>query len=123
MPTNQITESLPKNYLKLFDDDGNVRIQETQDFLEISRAELAELFSLTTDQLRPDRIGPKTKDKIGELAGALEFVAESFNGDVKKAKAWFKMPNLNFGGTSPRELILRGKKNKVIQFILSSRSA
>jgi hypothetical protein len=122
MVSNQITESLPKNHLKLFDENGDVKIEETREFLEISRAELAELFSLTTDQLRPDRIGPKTKDKITELAGALEFVADSFNGDVKKAKAWFKMPNLNFGGASPRELILRGKKNKVLQFILSSKT-
>lgn len=122
MVSNQITESLSKNYLNLFDDDGNVKIEETQNFLEISRAELAELFSLTADQLRPDRIGPRTKDKIAELAGALEFVAESFDGDAKKAKAWFKMPNLNFGGAAPRELILRGKKNKVVQFILASRS-
>lgn len=121
MATNQITESLPKNYLNLFDENGDVKIEETQDFMEISRTELAELFSLTPDQLRPDRIGPKTKEKIAELAGALEFVADSFNGDTKKAKAWFKMPNLNFGGASPRELILRGKKNKVLQFILASR--
>jgi hypothetical protein len=122
MATNQITESLPKNFLNLFDEEGNVKIQETQDFLEITRLELAELFGLTSDQLRPDRMGPKTKEKIAELAGALEFVAESFDGDTKKAKTWFKMPNLNFGGASPRELILRGKKNKVLQFILSSRS-
>ncbi len=120
--TNQITESLSKNYLNLFDENGDVKIEETQNFMEISRSELAELFSMTSDQLRPDRIGPKTKEKISELAGALEFVAESFNGDTKKAKAWFKMPNLNFGGASPRELILRGKKNKVLQFVLTSRS-
>lgn len=122
MVTNQITNSLPKNYLKLFDDNGDVLIEETQKFMEISRLELAELFSLSQDQLRPDRIRPRTKEKIAELAGALEFVAESFNGDTKKAKAWFKMPNLNFGGISPRELILRGKKNKVIQFISSSKT-
>lgn len=90
--------------------------------MEISRTELAELFDLTPDQLRPDRIGAKTKEKITEIAGALEFVADSFNGDIKKAKFWFKTPNLNFGGASPRELFIRGRQKKVIQFILASRS-
>jgi len=122
MVTNPIIESTSKNYLGLFDEEGNVKIDETREFMEISRAELAEMFGLTTDQLRPDRIGTKTKEKITELAGALEFVADSFSGDKKKAKFWFKTPNLNFGGASPKELVLRGRQKKVIQFIIASRN-
>jgi hypothetical protein len=35
----------------------------------------------------------------------------------KKAEAWMKMKNLNFGGFSPLQLILRDRGYKVREFI------
>lgn len=123
MVNNSIAASMPKNRLGLFDNNGNVLIEPTLTFLEMSRNQLAKALGLTPDQLRPDRIGPKTQEKVGELASALEFVAESFGGDTDKASFWIKTPNMQFGGTSPRNLILRGRYKRVLQFILSAQSA
>lgn len=123
MVNNLITESLPKNRLGLFDKKGDVIIDRTAEFLEISRNQLAKALGFTPDQLRPERIGPKTQEKIAELASALEFVAESFNDNVEKASFWIKTPNMNFGGSSPRSLILRGRYKRVLQFIQAARTA
>ena len=120
---NPIIETQIKNHLGLFDEEGNVKIEETREFMEISRSQLAEIFGLTSEQLRPERIGRRTKEKLAELAGALEFVAESYRGDSKKAKFWLKTPNPHFGGATPRELILRGRYKKVMQFILSAQAS
>ncbi|MCM2280578.1 MAG: MbcA/ParS/Xre antitoxin family protein [Bdellovibrionaceae bacterium] len=120
MIKNQISESLLKNRLGLFSETGEVDVERTANFMEISRKQLAEIFGLTVDQLRPDRMSPKTKDKIGELATAFEFVAETFEGNVEKTKYWINTPNLNFGGAAPRDLILRGRHRKVLSFILSA---
>lgn len=110
----------PPNPLQLFDEEGRVDVDKMAEIMEISRAELAEVFGLSASQLRPDRISRNTEEKIGKLASALNHVAESLNGDIKKTRAWIKIPNMNFGGSSPRELILRGKYRKVLMFILSA---
>ena len=119
---NHITESQIKNHLGLFDNEGNVKIKATQNFMEISRTQLAEIFRLSPDKIRPDRMGRRTQEKLTELAGALEFIAESYNGNKKKSKFWLKTPNPHLGGATPRELVLRGHYKKVIQFILSAKA-
>lgn len=120
MLENAISKTLFSSYLGLFTDTGDIKIDETCAFLQMSRAELAEAFGLTSDQLRPDRIANKTKERLKDLAGAMEFVAKTFDGNIDKTKAWFNAPNLNFGGTSPKNLILKGRANKVIKFILAA---
>ncbi len=40
-----------------------------------------------------------------------------FKDDYHKIKVWLHMPNLNFGGVSPVELIKLGRAHKVIQYI------
>lgn len=120
MIKNQISDSLLKNQLGLFSSTGEVDVDRTAEFMDISRSQLTEIFGLTVDQLRPDRMAPKTKDKIAELASALEFVADTFDGNVTRTKFWINTANLNFGGATPRDLILRGRHKKVLTFILSA---
>lgn len=123
MLNNQISNSLSKNHLKLFDDAGNVSATRTSEFLDISKSLLADALGLTIDQLRDDRLTGKAKERLENLAMALEFVSETFDGDINKTKFWIKTPNLNFGGFSPHALILRGKYRKVIDFILAAKSS
>jgi hypothetical protein len=118
---NLIVESGIKNHLGLFQKSGDPDVDATVEFLETSRKELAEAFGFTDQQLRPERLSGLAKDRIRQLAGALEFAAEAFNGDPVKTKFWIKTPNPNFGGASPRELIIRGRYKKVLQFILAAR--
>lgn len=121
MNANPILDSLPKNLSGLFTETGEVEIDKTCEFLKISRRELAEAFNLTAEQLRPERIAPTTKERLSQLAGVIEFLSETFEGDLNKTKFWLNTPNMNFGGTSPRHLILSGRFNKVQKFILSTK--
>lgn len=119
---NAISNSDMPNVLGFFTETGDLRVDEMSQFLEISRTELASAFGLTADKLRPNRISPKTKERLKELAGAIEFVAETFEGDVNKAKKWINSPNLNFGGSSPKSLILKGRVAKVTKFVFAAKS-
>jgi hypothetical protein len=110
-----------KNYLGFFDKNADVKVEEVQKFLEMSRKEMAQVFEVSPDALRLDRISDKTKERLSELAGAIEFVAEAFEGNLEKTKFWIKAPNPNFGGSSPRQLILHGRYQYVLKFILASR--
>lgn len=108
--------SLP-NLLKLFTPAGDVDVDATSRFFEISRNQLAEVLGISTDQIRPDRMSDRVKEKIGQLAYAMELVAVIFDGNIDKTRFWLKTPNPNFGGTSPRELIIRGRYKRVIDFV------
>lgn len=121
MLENAISNSLIKNFLGLFTETGEVKIEETREFLKLSKIELANAFSLTQDQIRDDRMATKTKERITELATALEFVAETFDGDKTKTLFWLNTPNPNFGGSTPKNLILRGRYHKLLKFILASK--
>ena len=54
MINNAIYDSLLTNFLELFTDKGEVDIEATSNFLEISKAELARAFDLSPDQIRPE---------------------------------------------------------------------
>lgn len=119
--TNLILDTMPKNLSGLFTNTGEVEIEKTCEFLKISRRELAEAFNLSSEQLRPERISSTTAERLKELAGIIEYLFELFDGDKNKAKFWLNTPNLNFGGTSPRNLILKGRFNKVLKFVVSAK--
>lgn len=121
MIDNAISRSAIGNVLGFFTPTGDLKIDEVSEFLEISRAELASAFGLHADKLRPDRVTTLTKERLKELAAALEYVAETFDGDMVKSKQWINSPNLNFGGSSPKSVILKGRANKVIKFITSAK--
>lgn len=40
-----------------------------------------------------------------------------FFNDKKKVALWFQTKNLNFGGCSPEELMLKGRAHKVAKFV------
>lgn len=119
---NEISRSKLKNHLGLFNEIGDVSVDKTVDFLDMSRTELASALNLSVDQIRPERLTGKAKERLEQLAVALEYVAETFDGDLRTTLFWIKTPNLNFGGFSPKQLILKGKSRKVIDFILTAKS-
>ena len=121
MLENAISGSLNKNFLGLFTETGEVKVEETREFLKLSKIDLANAFGLTQDQIRDDRMATKTKERMAELATALEYVAETFDGDKTKTLFWLNTPNPNFGGSTPKNLILRGRYHKLLKFILASK--
>ena len=122
MIQNAISKSLSNNSLGLFAENGDVQVDKLADVLELAKGQLAEALSLSVDQVRQTRLTGKAKDRVEQLATALEYVSETFDGDMKTTIFWLKTPNLNFGGFSPRQLILKGKYKKVLEFILAARA-
>ena len=119
---NVNTEFNIKTPIGLFDKKGAVKIENVINFMDISRSELAVAFGLTGDQLRPERIADRTKEVIGELAGAIEHVANTFSGNEEKTRKWFNLPNAHFGGSAPKKVILACRFRRVKSFIYSSQS-
>lgn len=62
---------------------------------------------------------PSKEDKVKRIESLLE---EFFSGDRDKVGLWLKTKNLNFGGCSPNDLILRGREHKVLEFIEDAKS-
>lgn len=114
---NLVSGSLSPNHLQLYRNDGSVDVNKTADLLEVSRTELAEAFGLTPNQIRPDRLTGVARQRFEQLAGALENVAALLDGDVEKTQFWLRTPNRNFGGTSPKNLILSGLYDRVVEFV------
>ena len=109
-----------ENSMGFFDRNGTVQVDKVIDFMGISRTELASAFGLTSDQLRPERMGTRTREVIGELAGAIEYVANFFSQDAEKARQWLNLPNAHFGGSTPKTIIINGRFRRVKNFIYSS---
>jgi uncharacterized protein (DUF2384 family) len=119
--SNVISDSLLKNHLKFFDHSGDVKLEDIRTFLGVPKIELAKAFGMTQEQLRDDRLSFKTQERLKELAAALEFVADTFNGDINKTRFWINTPNPNFGGATPKNLIIRGRFNKLLKFIIAAK--
>lgn len=122
MIDNPISQSMFKSRLGLINNEGEVDVRATLDFIKISLAQFAEAFGFTKEQVRFERMSPIVRERVKDLAAAIEFVAETFDGDEQKTKYWFNTPNPNFGGTAPKNLIVRGRYRKVRDFILAARN-
>jgi hypothetical protein len=122
MITNAISNSLTKNSLGLFADNGDVQVDKLGDVLDLAGTQLAEALNLSVDQIRQTRLTGKAKDRVEQLATAIDYVSQTFDGDFKTTVFWLKTSNKNFGGFSPRQLILKGKYRKVLEFILAARA-
>lgn len=120
MIDNAISKSIHQNRLGLFSADGSVQVERAVSLLDTSKKELAAALGLSFDQIRQERLTGKAKERVEQLATALELVAETFDGDLNKTLFWIRTPNFNFGGFTPRQLILKGKYKKVIDFIRSA---
>jgi hypothetical protein len=117
-----LESSVIVNRLGLVNEVGEVKIDAVQELLGVSKKELAQFFEMSSEELADDKVTAKNKGKLVELAGAIEYVAEAFKGDMDKIKFWFKTPNPNFGNSSPQQLIVNGRSQYVVKFILASRN-
>lgn len=121
--SNLIVQSTPPKHLGCFNDVGEVQAERIWDIIGASRTELALGLGFQPDQIRQERLTGKAKERMEQIGAALEYVSESFDGDEKKTRYWIRTPNLNFGGFSPRQLILKGKFKKVLDFIRTAQAS
>lgn len=121
MTENAISRTGMKNRLKLFGPGGELRVEAVCECAEITLAEAYSIFKVKP-ALAGEPLPPRLVARLRELAACLEFVAETFRGDKKKARFWWKTPNPAFGGLSPHELLLLRRYEKVFAFVLKARN-
>jgi hypothetical protein len=105
------------NYLGLFKRSGEIDLDNTCDFLSLSKVQLAISLGLNVNQIQTDTRTLGIRNKIVVLAKAMESVAVLMKGDCDKARLWFMVPNPNLGGNSPRSLILKKRTPILFDFI------
>ena len=113
--------TLPESVLGLFLSNGEVSVEKTCEFLEISKKQLAAAFGVSENVIRPERMSQVTKDRFYKLAEAIERAALLLEKDANKTKLWFRLPNPNLGDISPRSLIIAKRSEVVLNFIDSAR--
>gem|GEM_PF-1768200 len=88
------------------------------DFLGFREFDMAKVLKVDMSHLR---LGDKTPSEVLKrfwmIANVCEGVAQFFEGNIPKAKRWFRTPNPNLGNMAPREMILLGRFEKVSRFI------
>lgn len=74
---------------------------EKQELIELLNDELAEMDS----------------EQAIRLCRALSGVERFYAGDSSKVASWLQKPNLNLGGSSPRDLIVKGRSDRLCLFL------
>lgn len=108
------------NHLRLFSPDGAVDIERTCTFAGVTLEKALTIFESSSSK-KDARFPPKFMNRMKELATALEFVAETFDGNVANASFWWRSPNPEFGGLSPFDLFIRKRYKPVFKMILGER--
>ncbi len=106
--------------LNLWSSDG-LDYREVSELLEYDKNELSKLAGVAKSSVRFDAKIPRDlKERLEEIAVIASLVAEYFEGDGEKTALWFRMPNPMLGGLAPRDMIRRGRYNKLLNFVLQA---
>ena len=110
---------VPKNdLLNLWSSDG-LDYREVSELLEYDKNELSKLAGVAKSSVRFDAKIPRDlNERLEEIAVIANLVAEYFEGDGEKTALWFRMPNPMLGGLAPRDMIRRGRYNKLLNFVV-----
>ena len=92
------------------------------ELLEYDKNELSKLAGVAKSSVRFDaKIPRELKERLEQIAVIASLVAEYFEGNVERTALWFRMPNPMLGGLAPRDMIRRGRYNKLLNFVLEAR--
>ena len=72
------------------------------------------------DDPHGDAAAVPVRKHLIEVAAMCNLVAEIFDGDIEKAKAWFKAVNPLLGDVAPRDMVRLGRVERLRIFIGSS---
>jgi hypothetical protein len=90
--------------------------------LDLRREDLAAINGIKIDSVRYDSRMPEAqRDFLLKCAVAIDHVAEYFEDQHTKIKAWFSTPNPLLGGVSARQMIRLGRIDKLLAFIIDAK--
>jgi hypothetical protein len=82
---------------------------------------MAALAAISPSSVRFDRKAPRDlQDRLIEVAGTCELVAQFFGGNIAKTSVWFKTTNPLLGDVSPQEMIRSGGHEKLRRFVMDA---
>lgn len=105
-----------QNTLGLLSTTG-ISVEKICSILDLPKKQLADAFGVSENGIREDRMSQRTKDMFYNLVECMEKVAFLLDKDEDKTKLWFRSPNQNFGGSSPRTLIIHRRFDIIKKFI------
>ncbi|MEY4757320.1 MAG: hypothetical protein RJA34_2218 [Pseudomonadota bacterium] len=90
-------------------------------FLGLKKEELARIADVSLKSVRFDKAMPEPmRERLQEIALAINWVARFFGGDVDKTVTWFEARNPLLDDISPKEMIRQGRFERLRKFILRS---
>ncbi|HTY51455.1 MAG TPA: nucleotidyltransferase domain-containing protein [Steroidobacteraceae bacterium] len=92
--------------------------RKVADFLGLDKPAIARLAAVAPASVRFDHKIPKeVAERLSEVANLCELVVQYFGGNAQKTALWFKTPNPQLGGISPRDMIGFGRCERLRRFI------
>jgi hypothetical protein len=119
-PPFTLFDSVPNDYLG-FGHGAGFNAKGVQSFLGLKKDDISRLASVSTKSVRFDEAMPEpVRERLEEIAQAINLVAKVFDGDVDKTVTWFKARNPLLGDISPRDMIRLGRYERLRKFILNA---
>lgn len=127
MQDSTLFKTIPeKDYFNLYSPHGKVDINKI-DFdkviktLQLKQQDVSKATGVNPASVRYDaRIPKPLQERLTEWAVLLNFVAQYFQGDAKKAIFWFNISNPMLGNVKPRDMIRFGRSKKLLNFVLNA---
>ena len=113
-------DSVPPDFFK-FGRGASFKPKQVPEMLGLKKADVSRIASVAESSVRYDDAIPEpVRARLEEIANTINLVAQAFGGDVNKAGAWFTARNPLLGDVSRRDLIRRGKDERLGKFIISA---
>jgi predicted nucleotidyltransferase len=114
-------QTVPKQDHLGFWADQTLNAKKVADFLSLDKKEVARVAGVAPASVRFDHKTPiEVRERLEEIANTISLVAEFFGEDVTKTALWFRTKNPLLGEISPRDMIRRGRYEKLRRFVVEA---
>ncbi len=120
--TQRLFDTVPKDQFHLFKGGMPDAKQVTQKYLHFKKEDVAAAANVPIGSVRyDDRMPEALLARATEWAIAINLVGSFFK-DQKRTIIWFQTSNPSLGNISPKEMIRRGRSQKLLSFIQTALS-
>jgi hypothetical protein len=121
--TNALFSTVPNDVLE-FGIGPHLKPKAVAEFLDLDNQAVSRISSVAKSSVRWDNNMPTAvRERMEEIAGIVNMVANVFEGDAPKTALWFRTRNPLLGDISPRDMVRLGRYDKLRRFIINSASA
>ncbi len=97
--------------------------KSVQTFLSLKKEEVSRIADVSPKSVRFDAAMPEpVRQRLQDMAIAINWVAGVFGGDADKTRAWFETRNPLLGDASPLDMIRSGRFERLRKFIVAALS-